>query len=202
MHSDGIYIGHTNAQSERSICMLLETSQSSDFYLGLYKFLLSQPSHQQLPMKQVNAHLRLGSFHMRQIAKNNIQRCAQLEVGSSGAIFEHECKAASSGRCLKSISFHPFFLPNIIERKLLLKYGLGERQSCNGCRNHRKLRLVSKYSVFSAPIHRSCFQIENILSAEDDAAYSQTLRILLVIARGSIQHLCLPQKVYVKCKLK
>lgn len=35
--------------------------------------------------------------------------------------------------------------------------------------------------------------MENILSAEDDMTYSKTLKILLVIARSSIQHLCLPQ---------
>lgn len=48
-------------------------------------------------------------------------------------------------------------------------------------------------SIFSGPIHRSCFQMENTLSSENIMTYSKTLRSLLVIARGSIQHLCLPQ---------
>lgn len=48
-------------------------------------------------------------------------------------------------------------------------------------------------SVFSSPIHRSGFQMENMLSSENVMTYSKTLGILLVIARGSMQHLCLPQ---------
>lgn len=54
----------------------------------------------------------------------------------------------------------------------------------------------SKYSIFSSPIHRSCFQMEisHVASAEDDMTYySKTLGILLVIATGSMQHVCLPQ---------
>lgn len=35
--------------------------------------------------------------------------------------------------------------------------------------------------------------MENMLPAEGDMAYSKTLEVLLVIARGSVQHLCLPQ---------
>lgn len=48
-------------------------------------------------------------------------------------------------------------------------------------------------SIFRGPIHRSCFQMENMLSSENVMTYSKTLGILLVIARASMQHLCLPQ---------
>lgn len=48
-------------------------------------------------------------------------------------------------------------------------------------------------SIFSGLIHRSWFQMENTLSSENVMTYSKTLGSLLLIARGSIQHLCLPQ---------
>lgn len=48
-------------------------------------------------------------------------------------------------------------------------------------------------SIFSGLIHRSCFQMENTLSSKNVMTYSKTLGSLLLIARGSIQHLCLPQ---------
>lgn len=48
-------------------------------------------------------------------------------------------------------------------------------------------------SIFSGLIHRSCFQMENTLSSENVMTYSKTLGSLLLIARVSIQHLCLPQ---------